>query len=98
MRRNPERLAWTVLLISLLVCVALAISVPLAVRSFINDTVETASITLEAQAGVPLVYQPGQNAPTGVTSKQANLPERSTIRTDQNTQALLTIRDRKSVV
>lgn len=94
MRRNPERLAWTVLLISLLICVALAISVPLAVRSFINDTVETASITLEAQAGVPLVYQPGQTAPTGVTGRQDNLPEQSTIRTDQNTQALLTIRAR----
>ena len=94
MRRNPERLAWTVLLISLFVCIALAVAVPLAVRSFINDTVETASITLEAQAGVPLVYQSGQTAPTGVTSQQDNLPEQSTIRTDQNTQALLTIRAR----
>lgn len=92
MRRNPERLAWTVLSISLLVCVVLTLAIPLSIRSFINDTVETASITLEAQAGVPLVYQPGQNAPTGVTSRQDNLPERSTIRTDQNTQALLTIR------
>jgi len=92
MRRNPERLAWTVLLISLFVCIALAVAIPLAVRSFINDTVETASITLETQVGVALVDQPGLNATTGVTDEPKDLPEGSIIHNEQNTQALLTIR------
>ena len=91
MRRNPERLAWAVLLISLFACIALAVFVPLAVRSFINDTVETASITLETQVGVALVDQPGLTPHTGVNDPK-ELPEGSTIHTDQNTQALLTIR------
>jgi hypothetical protein len=92
MHRNPERLAWTVLLASLLICIGLTIAVPVSISGFINDTTEVASITLEAQAGVPLVYPPDQTIPTGVTVKQDNLAEGSKINTDQNTQALLTIR------
>jgi hypothetical protein len=96
MHRNPERLAWTVLVISLLICIGLTITVPVAVSRFINDTTETTPITLEAWAGVPLVYPPSQDIPTGVTVRQDNLPARSTIRTDQNTQALLSIRARRN--
>ena len=96
MHRNPERLAWTVLVVSLLMCIGLMIAVPVSVSHFINNTAEVASITLETWAGVPLVYLPGQTAPTGVTYKQDNLPGGSTINTDQNTQALLTIRSRRN--
>jgi hypothetical protein len=92
MRRNPERLAWTVVLISLFICVGLAVSVPLAVGSIVNDSSETAANTLDVQRGTALVRLPGSGEAIGVTTSRENLPEGTTIRADPNTQALLTIR------
>lgn len=92
MRRNPERLAWTVLLISLFICVGLAVSVPLAAGSFVNDSSETAAITLEVQQGTALVRLPGSGEWIAVTTSRENLPEGVFLRADPNTQALLTIR------
>jgi hypothetical protein len=92
MRRNPERLAWTVLLISLFMCIALAVSVPLAVGSIVNDSSETAAITLDVQQGTALVNRAGSVEPIGVTTSLNNLPEGTSIRADENVQALLTLR------
>ena len=92
MRRNPERLAWTVLLTALLLCVGLAIATPLGIRSFINDTTDVAAITLEVQQGTVLVSRAGLAEPIGVTTSLANIPEGSTIHADSNVQAELTLR------
>ena len=92
MRRNPERLAWTVLLISLFVCIGLVIAIPLSIRSIINNSTDLASITLEVQQGTALVRRNGLDEPIGVTTQLANIPDGSTIRADENVQALLTIR------
>ena len=92
MRRNPERLAWTILFIALFTCVALAIVVPLSVRGYFNDSTETALVTLEVQQGTALVRLPGAGEPIGVTTSRDNLPEGTAIRADNNVQALLTIR------
>src|SRR5512145_2728103 len=92
MRRNPERLAWTVVLISLVVCIGLTVSVPLTAGSLINDSSETAAITLEVQQGTALVSRPDSDDPIGVTTALSNLPEGASIRADENVQALLTIR------
>ena len=92
MRRNPERLAWTVLLTALLMCVGLTIAIPLGIRGFINDTTDVAAITLEVQQGTVLVKRTGLDEEIGVTSGLANIPEGSTIRADSNAQAWLTIR------
>jgi hypothetical protein len=91
MRRNPERLAWTVLGISLLICVTLAISVPLAIHSFINDTTDVSRIKLEVQQGTVLVRRLGTDDPIGVTTQLDNLLEGATIHADENVQAFLTI-------
>lgn len=92
MRRNPERLAWTILTLSLIICLGLAVTVPLLIRSLINDTFETALITLEVQQGTALVSRTGQGEPIGVTTQIGNLPAGTSIRADENVQALLTIR------
>jgi len=92
MRRNSERLAWTVLLIALFMCIGLAVSVPLAVGSIINDSSETAVMTLDVQQGTALVNRAGSAEPIGVTTSLSNLPEGTSIRADENVQALLTIR------
>jgi hypothetical protein len=92
MRRNPERLAWTVVIIALLICVSLTVAVPLAVSGFVNDSSESATITLEVQQGTALVSRPDSAEPIGVTTSTSNLIEGASIRADPNTQALLTIR------
>ena len=94
MRRNPERFAWTVLLISLFLCVALAIAVPLGIRSFINDTTEVALITLEVQQGTALVSLPGSDNPIGVTTQKGNLPANSTAAIDARVPSALTLTTR----
>jgi hypothetical protein len=92
MRRNPERLAWTMLLTALLICVGLTIAIPLGIRSFINDTADVAAITLDVQQGTVLVKRAGLDEEIGVTTSLANIPEGSTIRADSTVQAQLTIR------
>ncbi len=92
MRQNPERLAWTVVLISLMICVGLGVSVPLLVSSIVNDSSETAAITLDVQQGTALVSRPDTTDPIGVNTALPNLIEGSTIRADPNTQGVLTIR------
>ena len=80
------------MLISLFMCLGLAVSVPLAAGSIINDSSETAAITLEVQQGTALVNRAGSAEPIGVTTSLSNLPEGTSIRADENVQALLTIR------
>jgi hypothetical protein len=92
MRRNPERLAWTVVLISLTICIGLTVSVPLTVGSIINDSSETAAITLDVQQGTAAVRLPGSSEWIAVTESRENLPEGASIRADKTAQALLTIR------
>lgn len=92
MRRNPQRLAWTVLLVSLFTCLVLAVAVPLTVSSFVNDSIDTVEMTLDVQQGTVLVSREGAAEPIGVTTLLNNLAEASSIRADENGQALLTIR------
>ena len=93
MRGNPQRLAWTVLLASLFTCLVLAVAVPLAVSSFVNDSIDAVEITLEVQQGTVLVSREGATEPIGVTTSLNNLAEATLIRaTNDNGQALLTIR------
>src|SRR5512141_575885 len=91
MRRNPERLAWTVLIISLLICVTLGVSIPLAIRSYINNTTDTWAIKLKVQQGTILVRRPGTVDPIGDTTELDNLAEGSSIYADENALGLLTI-------
>lgn len=92
LRRNPERLAWTVLTLALIMCLGVTLAVPLSLRSFVNDSFDVAQITLEVQQGTVLVRRAGQTEPIGVTTDISNLPEGTLIRADETVQALLTVR------
>lgn len=93
MRRNPQRLAWAVLLISFGVCVALAIFTPLLIRSFINDSVSPAFVVLESQRGTTLLRRPISPDVVGVVESTDDVPDGSVIRVDDGMQALLTMSD-----
>ena len=92
-RRNPQRLAWTVLILSFCACAALAISVPLAVRSFLTDSTDPAAVILQRQQGTPLLQRPNSADFVGVTDQPTEVLEGSVIQIDESTQAVLTMRD-----
>ncbi|HEY4688504.1 MAG TPA: FecR domain-containing protein [Anaerolineae bacterium] len=95
MRRNPERLAWTILLMSFGLCVFLAISVPLAVRSFIHNSTDPADLSLDVQQGTALLRRPNSTEFVGIAAADPpiNIPEGSEIRMDPSAQGVLTFRD-----
>jgi len=96
MLRNPERLAWTVLVISFVACVALAVSTPLVVRAFLMDSTDPAVLILKVQQGTALLRRPASTDVVGVTDVTTDVPEGSAIKADASTQAILTMRDRNA--
>jgi hypothetical protein len=96
MRRDPQRLAWIVLLVAVAVNCALAVSIPLNVRWYIINATVTHDATLEVIMGTVLVWEPGANTPMGVTGN-ATVAEGSTIRTDSSSRAFLTLFDNSTV-
>jgi hypothetical protein len=91
-RRDPERLAWLVLLASFCVFCALVVTIPLSLRWYVINTTVSHEATVEAIMGTVLVWQPGANAPMGVTSS-ATVVEGSRIRTDSSSRAFITFFD-----
>ncbi len=91
--RNRERLAWTILLGSFTMFVALAIAVPFGIRYyFVNADIEQTA-ALEVTAGTILVTEPNHSLPTAVLSQMAPLPEGSLMETDDSSQGNLTVSD-----
>jgi hypothetical protein len=94
MRRNPERLAWTVLLFSFGLCVSLAIVVPLGIRSFITESTDPAELVLDVPQGTTFLRRPNSLDTLAITAASAtDLPEGSEIIVDQSTQAALILRE-----
>ena len=89
-RENPERMAWIVLLACFGVFLALAISVPLAVRYAVQYTTTPQTATLDPTQGTVLLYQPGAAEPVAITELRKDIAEGSVIVAgDSPTQATL---------
>ncbi|MFQ6014808.1 MAG: FecR domain-containing protein [Anaerolineae bacterium] len=97
MRRDPERLAWLVLWVSFAVFCFLCISIPLSVRWYIINATDTEEATIETISGTVLVEEPGVAAPIGVQSSR-RIREGSSITTDANAKAIITLFDKSTVV
>jgi len=82
MRRNPQRLAWAVLLASFFVCMGLAVAVPLGVRHYILYTQVAQSVTLAVQRGPLRVTLAGRGAPVAVDEERDEIPEHTIVATD----------------
>ncbi|MFQ6000215.1 MAG: FecR domain-containing protein [Anaerolineae bacterium] len=92
MRRDPQKVAWAILLASFFVFCTLAVSIPLTIRWWIITAATSHDATLEVINGTVLVRLRGMPPDVGVTS-QREIPEGSVIRTDANSKALLTFFD-----
>ncbi|NIN64864.1 MAG: hypothetical protein GTO63_09215 [Anaerolineae bacterium] len=97
MTRDPQRMAWIVLLVALVINCTLLISIPLAVRWYLINATVSNEATLEVITGTVLVYGRQGNTPIGVTST-LSVPEGSTIRTDSSSRAFLTFFDNSTAV
>ena len=92
MRRDPQKVAWAILLASFFAFCTLAASIPLTIRWWIMTATTSHDATLEVISGTVLVRLRGMPPDVGVTS-QREIPEGSVIRTDANSKALLTFFD-----
>jgi len=96
MSRDPKRMAWLVLLAAFAINCILVVSIPLLIRWYLINATTSHEATLEVIMGTVLVWEPGQNTPSGVTSSTA-VPEGSRIRTDSSSRAFLTLFDNSTV-
>jgi hypothetical protein len=82
MRKNPERLAWTILLASFLTCIGLTIAVPLGVRAFVLFSQESQNVSLEVQRGPLRVTWAGRGEPIAIAEARDDIPELTIVTTD----------------
>ena len=86
MRKNPERLAWVVLLTSFFICIGLTVAVPLGVRAFILFSQVGQNVSLEVERGPMRVTWAGRGEPIAIAEKRDDIPERTIVTTDLTDQ------------
>jgi len=74
MRKNPERVAWTVLLLALVTCCVLVVGIPLGVRSYLLNATEDQDTQLQVIEGTVLVQESGKRDLTAVTENTTLSP------------------------
>ncbi len=90
MRKNPERLAWFVLISAFLTFLALVIGVPLGVKAYVNRALVPRLASLEAIVPTIVVEYPGLNTSLAVTGRREDIAEGAQIQTDRTSQGILT--------
>jgi len=89
MKRNPERLAWVVLLASFFICVSLTVAVPLGVRWYILNARIRQKVTLEVQRPPLSVTLAGRGEPVAIAEDRDDIPERTVVDTDATSGRLV---------
>ncbi len=89
-RQNPQAVAWTVLIVSFCACCALAVLVPLGLRSYLLHSTRNRPVYVAALSGTVQVQPPGASDPVAVTERRA-VEEGSRVVTDGVSRGLLTI-------
>jgi hypothetical protein len=89
LRKNPERLAWIILSIALVVFCFLVVSIPLGVRWYVINAIQVHETSLAAIGGTVVVQEPDADAPMAVIVTKDDVLERSIITTDASSQAFL---------
>lgn len=91
MRDNPERLAWTVLLISSFVCMGLIVATPLGIRHYVLTATVAQHVILEVPRGPLRVTMAGRGEPVAIAEMREDIPERTIIATDSTVGRLVMI-------
>jgi hypothetical protein len=81
MKKNPERIAWSVLLVSSTLCALLAVGGPLGARAAIRAATTQQDVTLEVQHGILGVTIGGLGEAIAVDRTRDDIPDRTIIGT-----------------
>ena len=90
--RNPERMAWLVILGAFLAFLVLCATIPLGIRYYLEHATAPQTATLEVIIGTPRYRVPGAVAPIAAT-RTVQLPEGTTIETDENSRCIISFYD-----
>ena len=93
MRDNPERLAWTILLVSFFTFCLLVISIPLGIRQFIVTAAESHEVRVTAYGGAVLMRLAAQDTWTAITEPDQGIPEETILKTESSSQAVVWLFD-----
>jgi len=96
MRKNPDRVAWTVLSMAFVFFCLLAIGIPLGARSYLLNATEDQDALLQVIAGTVLVDKANGADPIGVTDSAMLSPGDEVI-TDDTSWATLDLFERSHV-
>lgn len=88
-QRNPERVAWVVMLASLFTCIALAVGVPLGIRTFLLHATRGLPVVAQSLQGTALIEFPGQPELAALT-RPRSLDPGITLRTDETSSVNIT--------
>lgn len=91
MSKNPERLAWIILLTAFAVFCALVVGIPLSIRWYLINATIAHPTALTAIGGTVLVEKPGTGTSIGIREAMDEVPEGSSTKTDAASQAFLTL-------
>jgi len=96
-RENPERLAWTVLIASFAVFIALLIAIPLSLRYAIEVSTVKQNAVLDPTQGTILLYPPRSLEPIAITELRDQVVEGSIVEAgDGPTQATVRLINEES--
>lgn len=84
MKKNPERLAWIILLISFFTCIGLSALIPLIARWYILNAQTGQSVTLEVQQqrGSLRVTEAGHGDALAIAEDRGEIPDQTAVVTD----------------
>ena len=94
---KPERAAWLVMWGAFLTFLALCAAMPLGMQYYLEHATTPQLATLEVIGGTVRVREPSAAAPIAVT-KTVQLPEGTSIETDENSRGILTFGDGSTTV
>ena len=93
MRRNPERLAWTVLSLAFATFCALAVGIPVGIRSYLMNATDAHEARLQVIEGTVLVQEERKSDLTAVIESAAIMPGDEVL-TDSTSWATLDLFER----
>lgn len=96
MRKNPERVAWTVLWAAFLTFCLLITGIPLAVRSYLLNSTRDQDTRVQRIAGTILLRKANGGEPIGVTEATTASPGDEVI-TDATSRAILDLFERSHI-
>ncbi len=98
MRRSPERLAWTVLLLSFAAFCALAVALPLGIRWYLTNATRAHEAQVTCLEGTAVVEDPRRGGAIPVLQNESTLvPEGTVVSVDDTAEAEITFFDQSLV-